>query len=94
MSDAAIRERIRVAVGQLAPVAGPVDPSTSLTVDLGFDSLGLIELAVYLEQELELPAAAEDDLAGVETVADVEALVLGLLVPDRPDAQPTPGGPK
>jgi acyl carrier protein len=86
MSDEAIRERIRTAIGELAPVAGTVAPATSLTVDLGFDSLGLIELAVYLEQELQLPAAAEDDLAGVETVADVEALVLGLLVPDRPDA--------
>lgn len=50
-------------------------PDTSLVAELGFDSLGLVELLVVLEDTLDLPPLDDKALAGMERVADLERIV-------------------
>lgn len=54
-----------------------VGPYTHLEQDLHYDSLALLDLAVAIEREFELPAFAEAQVVDVEleTVADIELLV-------------------
>ncbi len=74
-----MRETVRAIVLEMAPLRGTVAERASLMrADLGYDSLGLLELAHALEQEFGLAAADEDD-GDVETISDVEALVLAKL---------------
>jgi acyl carrier protein len=74
------RERVRALVIELAPVTPPAVTATSrLVADLGYDSLGLLELAAALEDDMALPAMSADDVTGVETLADVQELVVSLL---------------
>ncbi|MEZ5077274.1 MAG: phosphopantetheine-binding protein [Solirubrobacterales bacterium] len=80
----AVRARIREVILEMAPIASAeAAASASLTVDLGFDSLRLVELATALEDEFGLAEADEDDVAGIETVGDVEDLILRLLDESR-----------
>ena len=74
-----MRETVRAIVLEMAPLRGTVAERASLMrADLGYDSLGLLELAYALEQEFGLAAADEDD-GDVETISDVETLVLAKL---------------
>jgi acyl carrier protein len=76
----AIREDIRTLIIDLAPVKGvAITPSSDLSVELGYDSLRLMELATVLEDHFGLKEITEDDAAEAETVAEIEGLVLGLL---------------
>lgn len=71
-----VRERVLKVVGDMAPLGDvEVGVSSVLRVDLGYDSLSLLELAGALEDEFGLPASDEDE-TDVETVADVERFVL------------------
>lgn len=89
MTEEKVRQRVRSMVEQLAPVHGQAVTSSTLVVDLGFDSLGVIELAVAIEQDLGLAAAAEDeDIARVETVADIEELALAHTESAAPERLP------
>ncbi len=75
MDAAVVRDRVRAVVMDLAPLrAISVDADTSLRLDLGYDSLGLLELAGVLEAEFGL--AVGDDDYDVDTVRDVEQVVL------------------
>jgi acyl carrier protein len=86
MGDEAIREKVREIVGELAPLKGqPVTSSARLVVDLGFDSLGLLECIGAIEQEFGLPDIDESELA-VETLGEVEQLVVNALA-KRPHAE-------
>lgn len=77
--ERAIRDRVRAMVRDMAGVRPPsVDGSADLRAELGYDSLGLLELAGALEEEFAL-SMPDDDVEYVETVADVEGLVLDLL---------------
>ena len=79
MDEREIRRRTRGVVGEMAPLQEEeVTAFSSLVVDLGYDSLGLVELLVALEREFGMPAQEGDEL-GVETVADVEARVVELV---------------
>jgi acyl carrier protein len=79
-SAEATRERVRALVVELAPVTPAAVTATSrLVADLGYDSLGLLELAAALEGDMALAALSADDATGVETVADVQELVVRLL---------------
>jgi acyl carrier protein len=79
MDEAQVREQVRAVIAEMAPLRGEaIDGDASLIVDLGFDSLGLVELATALEQEFGLGADEEDD-PGLDSVADVEAWILGRL---------------
>lgn len=48
---------------------------TALVAELGFDSLGLIELLVALEDELGLPAIDIQAMGKMDRVADLERIV-------------------
>lgn len=88
MDERDIRRRTRAVVREMAPLRGEeVSASSSLVVDLGYDSLGLVELLVALEREFGMPAEEGDEF-GVETVGEVEERVVELLT--RHPA-PTPG---
>jgi acyl carrier protein len=84
MDEQAIREDIRKFVAQLAPVKGvDVSPSCELAVDLGYDSLRMMELATVFEDHFGLEDISEDDAAEVDTVAEVEELVMRLLAESK-----------
>jgi acyl carrier protein len=73
-----IRERVRSVIADMAPQRpAAVTGELGLTSDLGFDSLGLLELAGLLEEELGLEV--DDDEVDVVTVRDVEDYVLARL---------------
>jgi acyl carrier protein len=83
-TETEIRARVRALVLAAAPVkAGPAaDGAARLVGDLGYDSLGREELVALLEDEftgLRVPETAFD----IETVADVEDVVVRLLRPAR-----------
>jgi acyl carrier protein len=84
MDENAVRESVRKLVAQLAPVREvEVSPSSELSVDLGYDSLRLMELATLLEDHFGLGEIAEDDAAEADTVGEVEDLVLQMLGEQR-----------
>ena len=84
MNDNTVREDVRKLIVQLAPVQGVgISPSTELGVDLGYESLRLMELATALEERFELEEITEDDAAEADTVGEVEELVLRLLSEQR-----------
>jgi acyl carrier protein len=71
-----ISEAVREIVRQLAPYPPEtLDESSRLELDLQFDSLALVELAVKIEERFGLPPMSEDDVLEVETVGDIERLV-------------------
>lgn len=53
-----------------------VRPNTKLVAELGFDSLGLVELLVALEDTLNLPPIDTEALGKMDCVADLEHIVL------------------
>ena len=75
-----VRERVRARIVAAAPqpISTPA-PGDSLIDDLAFDSLSLLELVAGLEREFSLEPLSEDQALDVETVGQVEDLVLALL---------------
>jgi acyl carrier protein len=53
-----------------------VQPGTELVAELGFDSLGLVELLVVLEDTLNLPPIDTEAMGKMDCVADLERIVL------------------
>lgn len=82
-SEGELREHVRRVVAMVAPIKGiPVEPGSRFVEDLGYDSLGLVELVLALEQELLLPEVGEESAGtGIELVADLEELVVAVLAP-------------
>jgi acyl carrier protein len=71
---------VRALIAEMAPVRGAeVSGSSDLRVDLGYDSLTLMELAAVLEERFDLGDVPEEDAAEADTVAEVEQLVSRLL---------------
>ena len=88
MDDNTVRKEVRRLIEQLAPVHGvEISPSTELGVDLGYESLRLMELATALEDRFELGEITEDDAAEADTVGEVEELVIRLLGERRVGAE-------
>jgi acyl carrier protein len=84
-----LRERVREVVAAVAPIqAGPVNSSSRFVDDLGYDSLGLVELLIMLEQELGLPEIDERVGVGIESVADLEDLVVAAILPPAKSVSP------
>ncbi|MGE5690246.1 MAG: AMP-binding protein [Pseudomonadota bacterium] len=67
------RSRALRLLAELAPTGSSIDAASDLTLDLGLDSLGLVELAVRLERELGL-SVEDGDLATATTVGELVAL--------------------
>jgi acyl carrier protein len=80
MDEQAVRKDARRLIEQLAPVRDvEVTPSTELGVDLGYESLRLMELATALEDHFGLAEITEDDAAEADTVGEVEEMVVRLV---------------
>ena len=76
MSGGDVRERVARTVLSCAPrPAAEVDASTDLENDLGYTSVALVELALELEREFELPPLLEGDALEIATVGDVEEII-------------------
>jgi acyl carrier protein len=76
MDEQGVRERVREVVAEMAPFSDAAVAATSaLVVDLGFDSLGVLECLGAIEHEFNLPDTDEGGIS-VETVADIEELTL------------------
>lgn len=54
--------------------AGSITPEASLREDIGINSIGLLYMALALEEEFGIKFKNED-FAGIQTVADVIAIV-------------------
>lgn len=66
---------VRELIVEMSPLgATEVTPETSLVEELGFDSLGLVELLVVIEDRLDLPPLEEQALIGIERVGDLERI--------------------
>lgn len=50
-------------------------PDANLIAELGFDSLGLVELLVEVEETLDLPPLDVEAIGELECVADLERIV-------------------
>jgi acyl carrier protein len=75
-SDSGAVAAVRELVVEMSPLGiSEVAPDTALVEELGFDSLGLVELLVVIEDRLGLPPLEEQTLTGIERIADLEALV-------------------
>ncbi|HWP93580.1 MAG TPA: AMP-binding protein [Thermodesulfobacteriota bacterium] len=59
---------------EIADIKGPFYPSQDLSIDLGLDSLTLIEVTVLLEKEFEVKLK-EDELPRVRTIGDMLNLI-------------------
>lgn len=76
MTDAELAARVLEVALTWAP--GPVRRTSldaRLAEDLGYDSMGLVELAVVLEHEFGLKPVTEADVLVARTVADVTVIV-------------------
>lgn len=66
---------VRELIIEMSPLGvATVTPETTLVEELGFDSLGLVELLVVLEDRLDLPPLEEQALFGIERVGDLERI--------------------
>jgi acyl carrier protein len=84
MDKQVVREDVRKLIEQLAPVRDvAISPSTELGVDLGYESLRLMELATALEDHFGLAEITEDDAAEADTVGEVEEMVVRLVSEQR-----------
>ena len=64
-----------ILVDQLDVDEDKVKADSSITDDLGADSLDVAEIAMALEQDLGLPELTEEDLSGITNVADLVRFV-------------------
>ncbi len=72
--------QVRDIIRRMSPAGAPEpQPDARLVEDLGYDSLAIIELALELERELGLPRLQEEQAMDIETVGQVEALVVAAL---------------
>jgi long-chain acyl-CoA synthetase len=72
---------------EVAHVSGPFFPSQELSIDLGLDSLTLVQITVVLENEFGL-RLKEEDLLSIRKIGDVLKMVRGVPKPriDEPNA--------
>ncbi|HEV2370663.1 MAG TPA: phosphopantetheine-binding protein [Streptosporangiaceae bacterium] len=76
MSSQDILARVRRVIGDMCPLgARDVAADDRIMDDLGYDSMGVIELALVLESEFELAAIDEEQAIDLVTVGDVADLV-------------------
>ncbi|MFD3430801.1 phosphopantetheine-binding protein [Nocardia fluminea] len=80
-SEAEVRATIRDFVKALAPAPRTDDVTGAhLVDDLGYHSLGLVELAFALEDAFDLPPIDEQSASNIRTVTDIEDYCVGQLV--------------
>jgi len=68
-----IKKRVRELVSDLSPEStDSIEPTSRLLEDLSLDSVALLELAVTLEQEFDLPAMSPEHAGSIATVEQLE----------------------
>lgn len=73
-----IAERLSSLILELCPIdPPPIDDDLLLIADLGFDSLGLLELVTAMEVEFDLSEVPEEEALEIETVGDLRRLLEG-----------------
>lgn len=83
---AADREKVVAKIARMAKVSPEtIQLDTSLTADLGMDSLDQAELAVFLQESFDLPSLAPNQIT---TVKKIFSLISGQLPPNEVDLQP------
>ncbi|HVS15305.1 MAG TPA: acyl carrier protein [Thermoanaerobaculia bacterium] len=91
MNDTEILELITAELSRLSDRdTGPITPDTRLREELGLNSLDAVDLALKLEDELDIELP-DEELATFETVGDVARSVRGRLdgrVAAEPAAEP------
>jgi acyl carrier protein len=84
MDENSVRTDVRRLIEQLAPVRDvEISAETELGVDLGYESLRLMELATAIEDHFGLDEITEDDAAEADTVGEVEDMVVRLVSEQR-----------
>ena len=67
---------VRKIIGEMCPLGRrEVGPDDRIMDDLGYDSMGIVELAVVLESEFALEPIEDEQAIDLVTVGDVETLV-------------------
>ena len=64
---------------QFAKDADEITMDTSFEVDLGADSVDLVELVMAMEEEFEVGETEEEDLSSLKTVGDAVNYIAGKL---------------
>ncbi len=74
--DCANKGVVRALVSELAPlVVVPLRAEVLLAEELGFDSIGLMELAVAIEERLDVDLLQNPDARNLRTLGALERLV-------------------
>jgi acyl carrier protein len=72
-----LAERLKdIVASQLGVDVGEVVPQARILDDLGADSLDVVELVMALEEKFDI-IVPDEDVEGLETVADVQTYVEG-----------------
>jgi acyl carrier protein len=71
-------------VGHCLPIQFVIDEDTitmetSFSEDLGADSLDIVELAMAVEEEFDIPELNEDDLPSLATVGDLVRYISNII---------------
>ena len=75
-----VRLTVRKLVGELTPMKGKsLAPEMSMKGDLGFESIGLMELGVAIEQELDIDLLGSPLARNLVTLSDLETAVLQII---------------
>ena len=73
-----VLEKIKEIVSEQFEVAADsITEETNFLNDLGADSLDVVELAMNIEDTFGIGEIAEEDIRGIQTVADLVAYVSG-----------------
>jgi acyl carrier protein len=87
-SDSNPAAAVQELIVEMSPLGvAEVTPETALVEELGFDSLGLVELLVVIEDRLDLPPLEEQALIEIERVGDLERIATEALGPDTAQAR-------
>lgn len=75
-----ILERLkRLLAEQFVVDEDSITEDTSFVDDLGADSLDIVELAMAIEEEFEIPEVSEDDIPKLLTVGDVVRYISNII---------------
>lgn len=78
ISKEAILEKVMMFIGRLAPPGTPIGPHTDLVLDLGMESIKLMDLLMELEDEFDISIQL-NILMDVRTSAQLAQAILSLM---------------
>lgn len=78
ISQQAILEKVMLFIGRLAPPGTPIGPDTDLVLDLGMESIKMMDLLMELEDEFDISIHL-NILMDVRTAAQLAQAILTLM---------------